>query len=1174
LRDVLTGFAILLLACLTGALITPHVIDWDSRRAMISAELSSALGQPVAVNGPIRVELLPTPTLKLSHITLGEGGTIQGGIGRFRLRMAVPPLLRGEIRITEALLQGADLTINPATGASISPSPVSGGWTAVGFDKLVIQDSRLSLARPNGEEPLRAERMDGQVEATSLLGPFRGSIGFDLQGGRRSLRFSTGRVESNAVRLKALLEHELVAARTEYDGLLRYENGTLAGEGALAASGNAAIPAGDGTGQVIWRLAARVKGSGQAASLDNIELVLGNTERQTIFTGNGDIDLSRRSPAKIALSTRQIDLDRLLGGEDSKLTQSPEKLVRAMASSNGPSEQRLAILGDLDVTVGSLLVGGDVIIGPRLVVHAEAGRISLRHVSGELPGRTQIRLESSTEASSDTLAGKLSVESRDLARLSAWYHAVPARPVGLRSLNLQGDLRQGPQELSITNATLVADDMRLAGSIQLTKAGERQKLTLRLTADQLDIAKVPEIPDSGQSSNWELDLGVEARRVRYAGVGAGDINLRFRRESDASFLDELRISNLGGANLVASGMLSGPAPKLEARLQATRLEALLQLADRVSSHPAMPLLASRASSLAPADLTLGLSADDSKAGQRVLTVRGNANATELDVAARLHANGALADGNALFVGLKSAGPASLIRQIGLEAIPITGAGAVDLRLTGGGLGSGIASADWTVKGMFAGLAIDMAARQTINPAEPLNGTIRLSATDLAPLAQSLLIAIPAVSPGQNFALTAGFDLRGYRITLREFDLTSGGSRTRGEITFNLAEFGRVSGQLRMGRLDASAFAPLIFGEPQGGGLPQLWGAARFGAAAPITLPGDLWIEADGVDLGDGLVISSPKFVLRFENGLIYIEHGEGEWMNGRLKAQATLRRNLHTVSITGRFGLEGWHLERMPVLAANGGLRGRASAQIDLSATGESPLALMTALAGNGRLDIQNAEVSGLAPGALDGILKTPQGEFAAVSREALAATLQQRLSGSLALPAGQSPLTIGAGVLRAGPLRAASVDEVVTTSVALDLKDMSVLARTGLVAREAPKGWTGPPPSADLLLRGPVRNPVREIDVASLANGLTAIAIARETERIEAIEQDQRERSFFNRQLRASEEQRRAEEDARRKLEAARRLAEDQRRKDEAARREAPITTAPPITLEPPLVLTPPAVQ
>ena len=158
MRDLLTGLAILLLLCLTGALIAPHVIDWDSRRAIISAELSKVLSQPVTINGPIGVELLPIPTLKLSHISLGEGGNIQGSIGRFRLRVAVPPLLRGEIRITQALLQGADLTIIPVITASKSLSPVSGNWTSVGFDKLLIQDSRLLDAPPAHVSPPAADR--------------------------------------------------------------------------------------------------------------------------------------------------------------------------------------------------------------------------------------------------------------------------------------------------------------------------------------------------------------------------------------------------------------------------------------------------------------------------------------------------------------------------------------------------------------------------------------------------------------------------------------------------------------------------------------------------------------------------------------------------------------------------------------------------------------------------------------------------------------------------------------------------------------------------------------------------------------------------------------------------------------------------------------------------------
>jgi hypothetical protein len=168
-------------------------------------------------------------------------------------------------------------------------------------------------------------------------------------------------------------------------------------------------------------------------------------------------------------------------------------------------------------------------------------------------------------------------------------------------------------------------------------------------------------------------------------------------------------------------------------------------------------------------------------------------------------------------------------------------------------------------------------------------------------------------------------------------------------------------------------------------------------------------------------------------------------------------------------------------------------------------------------------------------VLARPGTEFAAVTREALTSALERTMTGSLQLPAGQSAISLGSGVLRAGPFRVSDPAEDIVTSLAIDLKDLTMNGRAALTARQAPKGWSGPLPGADILLKGPIGNLSREVDVSSLANGLTSIAIAREMERIEALEQDQRERSYFNRRLKASEEQRRAEEELRKKQEIAR---------------------------------------
>jgi hypothetical protein len=1146
LRDALTAVAVVLVLALTAALIGPHLVDWNSRRDVIAQRLSAAVGQDVTISGPVSVELLPTPILKLSRIEFGPG-QLQGSVGRFRVKLAVPPLLRGRLQVTEAVIQGADLSVLPGGAAPVATADPPSILAAIGFDRLQLRDSRLAILKPAGETHVSFDKIDGEIEASSLLGPFRGAISFSAPEGRRTLRFSTGRLENQALRLRALVEHEAVAMRADYDGIIRAENGSLKGQGRLAASGTAAVPLPEGVGNVIWRMAAKVNGSTTSATLDDIELALGNTERQTILTGNGDFDLARTPAMKTTLSTRQLDVDRLLSEGETRAPRSPEAILRALQSASAAPRSRPGLSGEVDVTVGSLLVGGDVAVGPRIVLRAGDGRFAIKHLSGELPGRTQLSLEGG-ESADGTLAGKASLESRDLAKLSGWFHGVPPRPLAFRGVKLAGDLTQRPGEVMISGAQLTADEMQLSGTVRLLTQSERPRLELRLAADQIDVAKLPEIPDGDASGSWDLDVAVDARRVRYGGVGAGDIRLQFRKDRSSITLDDLSIRNLDGADLVASGTLDEAMPRLTAELKATRMDALLKLADRLSSHWLVPVLATRAKSLAPADLRVNWTAGPQRDAPRQLVAAGTLGGTAIDLRAAVTAQGDLAGANAFALNIKAASPELLIRQIGLDAIPVTTAGPVDLRLLGGGWQASKPDVDWGLKGAFGGLAIDLQGRQTTDPAQPFVGRLRLNTRDLSPLAQTLLIAVPAVAPGQDFALDAGLDLRGYRITLRDLTMASGPSRVRGEIAFNLAEFGRVSGQLRTTRLDASSIAPLIFGSSPRENAG--WSRSTFGPPAAVTLPGDLWVDAEGIDLGDGLTIEKPKFVLRFDNGLIFVEHAEGEWMNGRFKGNATFRRNQQNVSFTGRFGLDGWHLDRMPVRTAGGNLRGQASAQLDISATGDSPFGLVSALAGNGRLDVRRAEVAGLSQGLLADFLTSAERESLPVTRDAVAQQFGRRLSGSLALPPSQTPLSIAAGVMRAGPFRVTGQGEEITSSLAIDLKDFTLNARTGVVASQAPKGWSGPAPSAELMLRGPIQAPVREVDVSGLTSGLAAIAIQRETERIELLEQDQRERSFFNRRLRASEEQRRLDEEERRRQEAARRLAEEQRRRDEAQER------------------------
>jgi hypothetical protein len=142
------------------------------------------------------------------------------------------------------------------------------------------------------------------------------------------------------------------------------------------------------------------------------------------------------------------------------------------------------------------------------------------------------------------------------------------------------------------------------------------------------------------------------------------------------------------------------------------------------------------------------------------------------------------------------------------------------------------------------------------------------------------------------------------------------------------------------------------------------------------------------------------------------------------------------------------------------------------------------------------------------------------------------------------------------------------------DLRSLILEVHIGMTDRQTPKYWSGTAPAVSVVLHGPLDAMTREVDSGLFVAGLAAQAIARETDRIAALESDIRERAFFNRRLKASQFMRRRElelaayaiEQARLKSEGERRRVEAEALKaDEDKRRLAP-------SLDP--VLPPPAAQ
>ena len=140
---------------------------------------------------------------------------------------------------------------------------------------------------------------------------------------------------------------------------------------------------------------------------------------------------------------------------------------------------------------------------------------------------------------------------------------------------------------------------------------------------------------------------------------------------------------------------------------------------------------------------------------------------------------------------------------------------------------------------------------------------------------------------------------------------------------------------------------------------------------------------------------------------------------------------------------------------------------------------------------------------------------------------------GALGLGTMSGPVTLAAGVLRFPPVNAAVGEVRATVTGTLDLASLALTLSTTAAVATPPKDWVGPAPAVAVSWSGPFAAPTRSVDAAALVNGLAARAIARDQARIEAFQDDIRERAFFARRLRAIEaEQQAAERDKARKAE------------------------------------------
>ena len=564
----------------------------------------------------------------------------------------------------------------------------------------------------------------------------------------------------------------------------------------------------------------------------------------------------------------------------------------------------------------------------------------------------------------------------------------------------------------------------------------------------------------------------------------------------------------------ATGEATPQALRLDAKLDAERLDDLAALIRRVAPGAAADALARRATALSPAHLALTAEARSVNGDLQLagLTLTGTARGTQIEAAA--NPDPADSQGITASLGLDAADTPMLLRQIGLETLPLTGFGRghVGVKLSGRP-GQGF---DTQLDGSLAGTDISFRGRVQGSPIAPHGqGAFTVKTGNLTPLLEVATVALPDATARLAADLAGNLTLDRDQIALSGLTGSFGGSQAKGDLSIDLAPVpakARVSGALTFDRLALAALTTLALGPPQPTKGGAVWSNGTFGSSLAQLPTTDIAVSAGALDLAPGSVGADARLHLTLAPGTLTLSDVAMKIGDGHLGGHLTLRRDGSTALVAGTIQLDGLAFHAPYV-------SGQASGSLDFAATGQSEAALAASLAGSGNVRLAGLTVEKSDPGALARIVtQTDQGTVAVDEPEVRSALGRELDHSALRLGDSTYDATLAAGVLRLASKDGAGGSEPAAASAdftaSLDLRRATIEARVVLTSKTEPRDWSGPPPQAAVVWRGPVGAATRDLDGAGFFNALAARAVVRAAARLDMLEQDIRERAYFNRYL------------------------------------------------------------
>jgi uncharacterized protein involved in outer membrane biogenesis len=1128
LQNTLLGLAIAIILALVAALVGPLLIDWGTHRSLFEAEASRLLGVNVRVTGPIEARLLPTPSLTLHDIEIGDSSKEKIRARLLGFEFALGPLMRGEWRASEVHLVGPKLSLRlDASGRVRAPSlAIKFNADNLSIDRLSVEDGTVNLSDAANGARATLQGLWFNGDARSLLGPFKGEGAVTVGGELYPFRIATGRYSDDGM-LKLHVNVDPVSHPLSIvaDGMLTLAGAKPKFDGTLSltrpveiATRSAAHPA-ESLSQP-WRLSGKIKVSAASALMQQFEFQYGSEDQGMKLTGVADFQFGKRPRFDGVLSGRQIDLDRALAAADGTRPP-PAAAIRRIAQLAGGAF-RPAIPIQIGIGIDQVTLGGNSVANLRGDISTDAGGWNLDRFEFRAPGFTQVKLSGHLAVKGDgvSFTGPAELEAGDPKLLAAWLEGrTDAKQGDVRPLTLRGDVTFGSDKFAVDRLQAAFDRNSVTGHLAYVFASGKQaaKLDAALNAPELDIDTALAfghalLAGSHIERPHDMTIAADIGRATVAGFVARNASARVKVDGSGVQIDRLAVADLGGGSFSASGRIdtSGHSPRGSLALdfesgQAAAIAALVEKFAPKTAKPVAGLLDRINHTKLHATLDV---ADDKQASVTVaqVAVTGVVDAMKLDARARMSGDWAKpAAADIRFDGTVDAPDgAALLNLIGLDRYLTAGKGAGQLKLLVTGHGDGDQQIDLRLR---AGTLFAQSVghgRLSLDKGLQLTSTLQVAKADLRPLRPAGMADSGEPLP---FSLNSRVAIADRAISFNDINARLGGATIRGSLAFDGQTPRKISGALDADTIDAAPLIASAIGMPvasgNSGSAAWAWSSEPFGGGLFGALNGEVALKVRQVALLPRLMAREFRANLRFDKGGFAVDDATGDLSGGHLAGGLSFRSAEDGLKAHGKISLTGVDAASLLPSGARPPVTGSLVLSADVEGSGLSPVALIGSLQGSGKIALSDGQLAGLDPRAFDAVTRAvDQGlpiDTARIS-DAVGKALE---SGQLAVEHADGTLAVSAGQVRLSNATVDGKDAALSLAGILDLTDGSLDARLVLSGSGQAGGAR---PDIFMALKGPLAAPARSIDVSALTGWLTLRAVENQARQLREIENVQRQ--------------------------------------------------------------------